>query len=79
MQLTGLNRTIRIAILLPIVTLFIQCLCNGQEIRDFKVKNQSNQGERTRMLDLLRLELYGLVRQETVFVVDYFRVCGKFA
>ena len=51
----------------------------AQTIRDFKVKNNANVTERTKMLDLLRNEIKNDIEQDVVFVVNHFLVSGNYA
>jgi hypothetical protein len=52
---------------------------HSQAVQNFKVKNASNEKDRTMMLDILRADLYQNVKQELVFVVDHFKVAGNYA
>jgi len=51
----------------------------AQRIMDYKVKNNSNVTDRTKMLDILRAKLYEEYRQEFVFVVNHFKVGNNYA
>ena len=51
----------------------------AQRIQDLKVKNASNQSDRTLMLDILRATMYQEYKQELVFVVNHFRMGGNYA
>ncbi len=51
----------------------------AQTVQDFKVKNASNEKDRTMMLDLLRADLYKMVKQELIFAVVHFKVAGNYA
>ena len=51
----------------------------AQTVQDFKVKNASNEKDRTMMLDILRADLYKMVKQELIFVVNHFKVSGNYA
>ena len=51
----------------------------SQVVRDFKAKNESNNKDRTMMLDVLRAELYEGYKQEFIFVVNHFKVSGNYA
>lgn len=51
----------------------------AQSIRDFKVKNDANVIERTKMLDLLRNEIKNDIEQDVIFVVNHFLVSGNYA
>ena len=62
------------------ILLFIfQVPIMAQTIRDFKVKNNANVTERTKMLDLLRNEIKNDIEQDVVFVVNHFLVSGNYA
>ncbi|MHA8083170.1 hypothetical protein ACST14_07090 [Aquirufa sp. A-Brett2-15D] len=52
---------------------------HSQTVQNFKVKNASNEKDRTMMLDILRADLYQNVKQELIFVVDHFKVAGNYA
>jgi hypothetical protein len=52
---------------------------HSQTVQNFKVKNASNQKDRTMMLDILRADLYQNLKQEVVFVVKHFKVAGNYA
>ncbi len=51
----------------------------SQTVQDFKVKNATNEKDRTMMLDILRADLYKIVKQELIFVVNHFKVAGNYA
>ena len=62
------------------ILLFIfQVPIMAQTIRDFKVKNNANVTERTKMLYLLRNEIKNDIEQDVVFVVNHFLVSGNYA
>ena len=52
---------------------------NAQTIYDFKVKNASNEKERTAMLDVLRASMYQYEKQQFIYVVDHFKASGNYA
>lgn len=51
----------------------------AQIIYDYKVKNASNQKERTAMLDILRASMYQYQKQQFIYVVDHFKSSGNYA
>jgi len=51
----------------------------AQIIYDYKVKNASNQKERTAMLDVLRASMYQYEKQHFIYVVDHFKASGNYA
>lgn len=51
----------------------------AQTIVDFKVKNASNEKDRTAMLDILRASMYQIQKQQFIYVVDHFKVGGNYA
>jgi hypothetical protein len=51
----------------------------AQTIFDFKVKNASNEKDRTAMLDILRASMYQIQKQQFIYVVDHFKVGGNYA
>ena len=51
----------------------------AQIIYDFKVKNASNEKERTAMLDVLRASMYQYEKQQFIYVVDHFKASGNYA
>ena len=66
------------------LNLFIICLLTlkgstAQVIYDYKVKNPSNEMDRTMMLDIYRAKLYNDHQQEFVFVVKHFKVGNGYA
>jgi hypothetical protein len=48
-------------------------------VQNFKVKNKTNQVERTEMLDLLRVKVKAEINNEVQFVVNHFKVSGDYA
>ncbi|MFN5318926.1 MAG: hypothetical protein ACK5CY_08795 [Bacteroidia bacterium] len=62
-----------------LVSLFMCSMMSAQPVLDFKTKNENNVQERTQMLDLLRNEVRLAFKQEVVFVVEHFKVCGNYA
>ncbi len=52
---------------------------HAQTVQDFKVKNATNEKDRTMMLDILRADLYKMVKQELIFAVNHFKVAGNYA
>lgn len=52
---------------------------HSQTVQNFKVKNASNEKDRTMMLDILRADLYQDLKQEIVFVVKHFKAAGNYA
>lgn len=63
-----------------LVTLSILTIeLNAQAIIDIKVKNPSNEKERTMMLDILRANLYQQYKQELIFEVKHFKMSAGFA
>ncbi|MEN9973267.1 MAG: hypothetical protein RIS20_1614 [Bacteroidota bacterium] len=67
------------SILFVISTFLFQSFISAQTIRDFKVKNDANVTERTKMLDLLRTEIKNDIEQDVIFVVNHFLVSGNYA
>ncbi len=61
------------------VSWFMCLILYAQPVLDFKTKNERNVKERTQMLDLLRNEVRSAFKQEVVFVVEHFKVCGNYA
>jgi hypothetical protein len=51
---------------------------SAQPISEFKIKNESNSRERTKMLDLLRNEVRNAYDIEVVFDVNHFKVSGNY-
>jgi len=51
----------------------------AQPLRDFKTKTESNETERTQMLDQLRNDTKNRIKQEVGFVVKHFNVHGDYA
>lgn len=62
-----------------IFALLVAQLLQGQTLRNFKTKNETNITERTYMLDLIRAEVRATINQEVVFVVNHFMVSGNYA
>jgi hypothetical protein len=49
------------------------------QVKDFKVKNNTNTAERTVMIDLLRNKMKAEFELEFKYVVNHFKVSGNFA
>ncbi len=49
------------------------------QVKDFKVKNNTNTAERTIMIDLLRNKMKAEYNMEFKYVVNHFKVSGNFA
>jgi len=64
---------------LCIILIFMAVQSNGQSLKNFQKKNDSNAKERTDMLDLLRNDIKNHIEQDVVFVVDHFLVYGNYA
>ena len=65
-----------------IISMMLMLVCPimySQDVRDFKIKNESNIKDRTMMLDILRAELYEDFKQEFIFVVNHFKVSQNYA
>lgn len=52
---------------------------NAQPIKDYKTKTVANNSERSKMLDLLRAEMYRKHKQQVQFVVEKLNVQGDYA
>jgi hypothetical protein len=64
------------------IVLFMTLLSGSvysQTILDYKVKNQANSTERTKIIDIIRANLYQDYRQEFVFVVNKLNVSSNYA
>ena len=70
----AIKRTLFVSLLLMMFS-----FSQAQRISDYKVKNNSNLADRTKMLDILRAKLYEGYRQEFVFVVNHFKVGNNYA
>ena len=66
-------------LLLIFCLVFCNQITHAQAVQDLKVKNASNDKDRTMMLDLLRADLYKMVKQELIFVVKHFKMAGNYA
>ena len=66
-------------ITISIMLMLISQIIYSQDVRDFKIKNESNIKDRTMMLDILRAELYEDYKQEFIFVVNHFKVSQNYA
>jgi len=64
--------------LLILISIFSVNL-EAQTIYDFKVKNTSNEKDRTAMLDILRASMYKYQKQQFVYVVNHFKAGGNYA
>ena len=64
--------------LLVMCSIFSEKL-EAQTIYDFKVKNASNEKDRTAMLDILRASMYQYQKQQFIYVVDHFKSSGNYA
>ncbi|MBP6430307.1 MAG: hypothetical protein KA319_00895 [Ferruginibacter sp.] len=66
-----------------IITLLMVFAClqttHAQQIKNYKIANDTNKTERTLMLNLVRDKLYKEFKQEFVFSVDVFNVSKKYA
>lgn len=51
----------------------------AQSIKDYKTKTAANSTERSKILDLLRIEMYQRHKQEVQFVVDKLNLQGDYA
>jgi hypothetical protein len=65
-------------ILLATLSIFAIDL-NAQTIIDIKVKNPSNEKDRTMMLDILRANMYQEYKQELIFEVKHFKMSSGYA
>ena len=62
-------KKIRIILSLIAFMFFMNVAVNAQMIYDIKVKNPTNEKDRTMMLDILRANLYQNYKQELIFEV----------
>ena len=72
-------KKIRIILSLIAFMFFMNAAVNAQMIYDIKVKNPTNEKDRTMMLDILRANLYQNYKQELIFEVRHFKVGGGYA
>jgi len=72
-------KKIRIILSLIAFMFFMNAAVNAQMIYDIKVKNPTNEKDRTMMLDILRANLYQNYKQELIFEVKHFKVGGGYA
>lgn len=73
-----MKKTLFTYLLLTTLSLFAIDL-NAQNIMDIKVKNPSNEKDRTMMLDILRVSMYQQYKQEFIFEVKHFKMSNGYA